>query len=538
MKLKFTKQRVYASLLILSLFVACGGELPIQDMNDAKKQIGRAESLKAGEYAPEEMEEAKKSLFQAHEDASNENASEAKKSANYAISKAYDALEKSLPKLSAKARDEATEAIDKADEAFATGLAATEFDNAVALRKEGDQNMEKGDQVLSEFLLERDESKKGSLRQSAFNHYETSYNNYLDSKKAADTAHSLALSSKDELRQSARYVEEDLNTAETYLGGPTEKTRKERESIASAYQDIDNDELKKANEKIQAARSNSRTLLANSIQNYARERLQTATEVVEDGNSKFDKISEEEISKDPAMKKNFDSARENLGAANEALASSGNLYAQEKFEDSIKQSEEAIRLGDIAIEQSAMMSPDALAAMKSRSSASADDESSKTGDKGKGNLKEGWSKYTVQRAKPEDCLWRIAKRKEYYGNAKLWPRIYKANKSQIKNKNLIYPNQVLYIPPKSGPIGSPYKSSDESGKPAISNQERLNLKEDTEDKKEGETNKANIVPPGSSVNGPETSEDDMDSKKTQGNEEEMLNDSDFVEPEFDSDDED
>lgn len=49
--------------------------------------------------------------------------------------------------------------------------------------------------------------------------------------------------------------------------------------------------------------------------------------------------------------------------------------------------------------------------------------------------------YTV---KSGDCLWNIAKK--YYGNGALYTKIYNANKSKIKNPNLIYPGQVLTIP--------------------------------------------------------------------------------------------
>lgn len=49
--------------------------------------------------------------------------------------------------------------------------------------------------------------------------------------------------------------------------------------------------------------------------------------------------------------------------------------------------------------------------------------------------------YTV---KSGDCLWNIAKK--YYGNGAQYTKIYNANKSKIKNPNLIYPGQVLTIP--------------------------------------------------------------------------------------------
>ncbi|WP_294215528.1 phage tail protein [Pseudobutyrivibrio sp.] len=49
--------------------------------------------------------------------------------------------------------------------------------------------------------------------------------------------------------------------------------------------------------------------------------------------------------------------------------------------------------------------------------------------------------YTVVKG---DCLWNIAKK--YYGKGSQYTKIYNANKSIIKNPNLIYPGQVLTIP--------------------------------------------------------------------------------------------
>ena len=51
--------------------------------------------------------------------------------------------------------------------------------------------------------------------------------------------------------------------------------------------------------------------------------------------------------------------------------------------------------------------------------------------------------YTVVRG---DCLWNIAKKKEFYGNGFAWPNIYKANRDKIKDPNLIFPKQVFKIP--------------------------------------------------------------------------------------------
>lgn len=57
------------------------------------------------------------------------------------------------------------------------------------------------------------------------------------------------------------------------------------------------------------------------------------------------------------------------------------------------------------------------------------------------------TRYTV-RLIPEkrDCLWRIAEYDYIYNTPFLWPMIWKSNKQQILNPDLIYPGQILLIP--------------------------------------------------------------------------------------------
>ncbi|MBS0253210.1 MAG: LysM peptidoglycan-binding domain-containing protein, partial [Proteobacteria bacterium] len=54
-------------------------------------------------------------------------------------------------------------------------------------------------------------------------------------------------------------------------------------------------------------------------------------------------------------------------------------------------------------------------------------------------------RYVVARG---DTLWRIALR--HYRNGMYYIRIYRANRSTIRDPNLIYPCQTIYLPRKRG----------------------------------------------------------------------------------------
>ncbi|MEO5929328.1 MAG: LysM peptidoglycan-binding domain-containing protein [Candidatus Kapaibacterium sp.] len=61
------------------------------------------------------------------------------------------------------------------------------------------------------------------------------------------------------------------------------------------------------------------------------------------------------------------------------------------------------------------------------------------------------STYTVGTwAKDRDCLWNIAGKETIYNDPFMWPKIWQANTEQIRNPDIIYPGQVLNIPP-AGP---------------------------------------------------------------------------------------
>ena len=71
--------------------------------------------------------------------------------------------------------------------------------------------------------------------------------------------------------------------------------------------------------------------------------------------------------------------------------------------------------------------------------------------------------YTVVKG---DCLWNIAKKPAIYSNPFSWPNIYKANRDQIKNPNLIYPKQEFKIPKLTEEEKAKYEKIRSNYKPA------------------------------------------------------------------------
>jgi peptidoglycan hydrolase CwlO-like protein len=71
--------------------------------------------------------------------------------------------------------------------------------------------------------------------------------------------------------------------------------------------------------------------------------------------------------------------------------------------------------------------------------------------------------YTVVRG---DHLWGIARKSEHYGNGFAWPVIYKANRDQINDPDLIYPKQVFKIPNLTAEEKEKYDKARRNYKPA------------------------------------------------------------------------
>lgn len=445
--------------------INCAEELPVKELALAKSQVERAERLSAEEYAPDEYAEAKKSLVTANELAAEEKAKESRKNANYAVSKAYDALEKTLPKLTANSREVAIDAIDQADQANAGEFSPESFQKANEAKSAAETKLSQADASLASYLKqEKDDEAKALKREVALQEYEDAHLKFKEAANLAAVSKTASVEKAGSLRSMADELEAEYEKASVYTKGTNPAVEAEKAKIQSAKEDLDAGRLKAASEKINSSKAVSAGLLADVTKDYARNRNSQARDVVEDANSRFAELNAESLLK--TKKEAYASTQENLGASNESLQASTTLLQQEKYQESVSQSEEAIRLAEISIDQveglkgnsntTSVSNRKATDGVEGSEDSSADKDGKDTKSSA-GQIEElsgGWKRYTVEKSNPADCLWRIAEKEDIYSDAKLWPRIFEANKKTIRNKNLIYPKQKLNIPPKTGKIGS------------------------------------------------------------------------------------
>jgi hypothetical protein len=181
---------------------------------------------------------------------------------------------------------------------------------------------------------------------------------------------------------------------------------------------------------------------------------------------KIDEAKKEIETAESAEAQNY--APEELANAKSSFLLAQNNLTENKFNEAIINAEEAIRYAKNAklkTEERKRAEEEAKLAKKEELPAT----EIKVSKDGKYKI---WKTYTVRLIPHRrDCLWRIAEYDFIYNNPWKWPIIYKANKHQIKDPDLIYPGQVFDIP-----------ELDENGNPVLV--ETIEIKEKSVETKE------------------------------------------------------
>ena len=459
--------RLLVVLAVLAGTLFCGKSIPVQELSDARVQLDLAEQEEAPQYAAESYEQAREALLEAHQALGEEEYDQARVDALRSTSLAVGARETSAPKMVAAKETEAGKALSAADAAYAEVLAAQDFAAAQSLFGEGQAQKAEAEQK-SESANPADLNN----RLAALSAYSTAGRKFEDATEAANKAKNLSLAQKGEMLDALDGIRSNLQKAEDWGAGAEDVNdlAAARATLAQAEKEIEAGELKKATTTMQEAEAAAKALLAKVAARHAKEKLAEAQAAVAKAGQNYDEINTDRNRKSAETADILDTISAQLDAAKEARDSASTQFEQNNHERSIMESEDAIRLSQIIFEQHAL-----LASSTTRDSGETTETTDTTDQNKEPESREGWSEYTVKSKSPADCLWCIAKRAEIYGNGRLWNRIYQANKSLIKNPNVIFPGQRLWIPPKEGDLVRP----DESAKDQDSEAESAGDEEET-----------------------------------------------------------
>lgn len=441
--------------------VSCKLDVPIREMSQAKTSITRAVEVRAEKYAPDELKNAKDLLLECHSEIIKEDLDKAKSLAEKSSAESAKAIEKSLPLLSSDTYSEAKKLFDEADMLYAAKYSPESFTSADALLKEAaalNEKKEFWDSYLksTEGAKLAEKAKADSLPHVALVRQEidTTIASADDLKARGGDSYAKAeiASAKEKLAAAREKAEASnlkeavplLDEAKTSLAGARETTlrgtsesklaeatglleQSKKSSIASSYQE----DISKADALITESKKHHdgaeyQSSIEKSEQAIAM--LSTLSQVMSGRETELRAEAETKLSHAKQTleeKKKIGSAQfsENINKATVHVQNGSQLFEEKDYPGTIRESDSALALlHDIT---------------------AGEKESARDAKQVKYGQEPGT--YVVKyNPRDRDCLWKISQRT--YGNARLWPLIYVANKDKIRDPDLIFPGQVLIIP--------------------------------------------------------------------------------------------
>ncbi len=408
-------------LIVTALFFAaaqwaCRTDIPAAEMSSAGIAVNGAYTAQSDKYSPELLKEAETDLYGSHDACRDGDEEKAKELALSAKKKADEAAAASWPQASADSLADAQRAFAEAETAGARIFAQEKMTAASELIKKAENFRSTGrhsdscsaSSAAAELALE---GKTIALAQIPA----------LSGKAAAAADEAAALENKG---VNVSSVKSDLAQASAFIkeGNPGAAWDK----IVSAEKGLDKARSGFYSSRISSLKS--RLAGMEKDREFAGAQIKGAAAALNSAGAY-------------ASQKNWSAADEQIRQAEDKISAAETMIAKgiEK-----KKADEARAAAEARAEAEAAAA--ASAAAVSVSAAAEDEEEtqaaevpSDTGEKT--NVRY----YTVQyHEKDTDCLWRISHK--VYRNAALWPKIYMANRDQIKDPDLIFPGQKLVIP--------------------------------------------------------------------------------------------
>jgi len=453
--MRFSK-RVFAFLAVLMVFfMSCDLDVPITEMVKARKVIERASEVKAEKYDSEGLKKAEEHLYKCHDFLKDEDDKNAKIEAEKAIAEGEKAIKKSLPPLAQDSLILARKIYAEADLLFSEKYAAEEFVLAAAKIKES-ESLRNGGEFWESYLASKQAVEAGESARSRSLEVVPALRSEIDKIRAeAEVLNSLK--GREAGEAELGFVKSNLEKAESAISGNFLKDAHKNVTEAGINLQIARSKIQKESVKyrITQIRTELDKLKNERGTDFASEDIEMITSSLNEADAFLDqsKPSEAAAKAEESEKMLADAKNKTQkGIALEKIESTEKLLAEIKKRDaSVKASVEIEKAAALIAEARGLyqdgLYPDSV--NKAGQAEAVLNSASITIEKMvsvAGKQKDTEKKmYVVKyRKKNTDCLWRIAQ--TVYKNASLWPLIYMANKSQIKDPDLIFPGQKFVIP--------------------------------------------------------------------------------------------
>jgi LysM repeat protein len=398
------------------------------------------------------------------------------------------ALERALPLHLKDLQKEAEEAMKDADISFAESLASPHFLKAKSLDAETQVLFREYDQTFSGYQKlsspNRDNVWTGVLEIA-----EKLTQKWNDQKSTAEKAKSLSLSQVEHLVVASLDLDNDLAKVRE-IGDSTQRAKADsfRAQVSEHLKLIQAGNVKEGYQKIEVLRVEATGLFAETLGPKTKQNLSELKETIAKLNASFNEIQVN--LEDEDFSASYQQTKDTLAAAGEALQFAFELESQERYGEALGQSEEANRMVYLVSEDLPSLQRKQSHVLKKQATANNtepsppsnknpilieddvedDDDEEVVAPKEKKPLISIYPQGTkttntelgeemevtptvtkpitsktnqVHITKSRDTLSSISQK--YYGKARFWKRIHKANK-HIKNPDRIFPKQRIKIP--------------------------------------------------------------------------------------------
>jgi len=414
---------------------ACNEPIPDADVQAAKQAIAQAESAKADKYDPDNLSKAKEAYRDSLKRIADSDTGNARDAALDARRIADLATDNSRKKVAEDTTASAEKMIQEAIDRKAEYLAADDLARARAKLDDAKNALDQKKWLEAFTDAENSLEAAGRAKDNAIRkmaELDKAIADAEDAVRRADANEVVREFAKDELAAAKASLQKGLDEKKKVddpglIQADTADTR--NRLAAGAYAEtmkLAHEAVNKANDAVRLALEREREFYkkkAEQKMDEAKRLLEEIRKLKEQGLIKRQSIPEPVVPESGTTVQTNTSLTnmsnlDKYNAALEALKKAEETYTNENFVTSVRNSEEAIRIARLV-----------KAAGQKQSDA----------------------KYYTVRLIPEarDCLWRIAGYPFIYGDPRLWPMIWKANKHLIVDPDLIYPEQKFEIPPKN-----------------------------------------------------------------------------------------